>query len=471
MALDTRSRASFESVPDHDGTYGDLAAQVGADLGMPPDEDQRAILDAVYAYRSAAPGVPVCFEIGVVAPRQNIKTSTLEIAALTDLFVLQEPLHIWTAHLFKTAQQTFKHMVQLVESNREYRRKCRKPRTANGDEAIVLLTGEEIQFHARSKGGGRGLTAPKVTLDEALFLQALDMGALLPTLATISGAQVRYGSSAGMVGSEVLRSLRDRGRTGDGMLGYFEWCAERRDCASDHCQHAVGAPGCVLDDEELWAQANVALGRRITIETLRNLRRSMPASEFAREFLGWWEDPVEGSSGMPIEAWEACANRDAVLEGPVVLAVDVAPGHASAAIVACGGALHVTDHRRGASWVVDRVVELSDKHRPVAVGLDPAGPAGSLIPDLEKAGVDLRLLEGRESVQACGAFLAAVVEKQLVHRDESALNDAVAGAGRRQVGDAWKWSRRDSTVDISPLVAATVARFLAGQSGKPLFAY
>ena len=63
-------------------------------------------------------------------------------------------------------------------------------------------------------------------------------------------------------------------------------------------------------------------------------------------------------------------------------------------------------------------------------------------------------------MQACEAFLAAVLDQTLVHRDEQALNQAVMGAGRREVGDSWKWSRKDSTVDISPLVAATVARHL-----------
>lgn len=99
--------------------------------------------------------------------------------------------------------------------------------------------------------------------------------------------------------------------------------------------------------------------------------------------------------------------------------------------------------------------------------MDPTGPIGALIPDMENAGLELVLLEGRESVQACGSLLAAVVEHELVHRDERSLNDAVAGAVRRQVGDAWKWSRKDSTVDISPLVAATVARFLWVRGTEP----
>ena len=37
---------------------------------------------------------------------------------------------------------------------------------------------------------------------------------------------------------------------------------------------------------------------------------------------------------------------------------------------------------------------------------------------------------------------------------------AVGGASRRTVGDGWKWSRKDSTVDVSPLVAATYAHWM-----------
>ena len=165
----------------------------------------------------------------------------------------------------------------------------------------------------------------------------------------------------------------------------------------------------------------------------------------------------------------------------MALGVDAAPNLLSATVSACGGGvLHIPDHRKGVGWVVEAVADLLKRHNVMAVGLDPSGPAGALVPDFEKAKIEVVLLDSRESVQACGAFLAAVTEedvsKRLVHRDEYALNAAVAGAKRRNIGDAWKWSRRDSMVDISPLVAATVARYLwhrgvAEKLGGPLFAY
>lgn len=34
---------------------------------------------------------------------------------------------------------------------------------------------------------------------------------------------------------------------------------------------------------------------------------------------------------------------------------------------------------------------------------------------------------------------------------------AVAGANRKQVGDAWRWTRRSSSTEVTPLVALTLA--------------
>ena len=49
------------------------------------------------------------------------------------------------------------------------------------------------------------------------------------------------------------------------------------------------------------------------------------------------------------------------------------------------------------------------------------------------------------------------------------LDAAVAGARRRPIGDAglWAWDRRDGSVFVAPLVAATLARFGAVTAGRP----
>jgi hypothetical protein len=52
------------------------------------------------------------------------------------------------------------------------------------------------------------------------------------------------------------------------------------------------------------------------------------------------------------------------------------------------------------------------------------------------------------------------VHATVSHRGDYRLTDAVLGARRRSVGDAWVWDRRGNA-DITPLVAATLARWAA----------
>jgi hypothetical protein len=63
----------------------------------------------------------------------------------------------------------------------------------------------------------------------------------------------------------------------------------------------------------------------------------------------------------------------------------------------------------------------------------------------------------REIVQACGAFYDRVKNGSLSHIGQSPLATALAGAKKRELGDAWAWARRSEGVDVSPLVAGTYA--------------
>jgi len=172
---------------------------------------------------------------------------------------------------------------------------------------------------------------------------------------------------------------------------------------------------------------------------------------------------------VSVEEWLA-VESDAAPSGELSLAVDVGPNQVWSSIVACGGGvLEVVDRRRGASWLAGRLVELAGRHPVVEFGLDPAGPVGALIPEFEREGLPIRLLDGKDTVRACGALVAGISDKTLSHRGEAALLAAVGGASRRAVGDGWKWSRKDSSVDISPLVAATYAHWLwLSREGAPI---
>jgi len=105
---------------------------------------------------------------------------------------------------------------------------------------------------------------------------------------------------------------------------------------------------------------------------------------------------------------------------------------------------------------VERLAELSKK-RNAPVVLDGASRAAALIPGLVAAGVKPVVYSTTDVVRACSGFMDKVDEGKLHHLGQPELSIAVDAARRRKVGDAWAWHRRDTSVDISPLVAATLA--------------
>jgi len=150
--------------------------------------------------------------------------------------------------------------------------------------------------------------------------------------------------------------------------------------------------------------------------------------------------------------------------------LDVSPDRAWASIAVAGKRaddLHqveIVEHRRGTGWVVPWLEE-----RKKLVVLDGRSPAGSLLPSLEAAGIEVEPLTTGEHVKACGAFYDAVAEGTIRHLDDQLLATALAVARSRPVGEAWLWTRDPTGPDILPLVAATLAHWGALNHSKTNF--
>ena len=76
----------------------------------------------------------------------------------------------------------------------------------------------------------------------------------------------------------------------------------------------------------------------------------------------------------------------------------------------------------------------------------------------------VKRLNAGEYAQACGLFLDPVGEQTIRHIGQTELDAAVRGARSRPLVDRWAWSRTRSNVDISPLVAATLAVWSAAEN-------
>ena len=120
--------------------------------------------------------------------------------------------------------------------------------------------------------------------------------------------------------------------------------------------------------------------------------------------------------------------------------------------------VEVIEHRRGTRWLGERLEELKAAHRIRTIYCDAFGSAQSLLPDLEQRRLDVTTLNTKEMLQGCGIFYDAVTDSaSLRHLGTPELDAAVMGAVTRTVSDGWLWDRKSASVDISPLVAATVA--------------
>jgi len=438
-------------VPPSVETWGQDAIDLAASVGLVLDPWQCHVLKQMLSRRED--GLWSAFEVGLVVPRQNGKGAVLEARVLAGLFLFEgESLTLWSAHQFKTCREAFRRVVGYIENNSELKSRVKTIRTSHGEEGIELKTGQRLQFVARSRTSGRGFTGDVAILDECQVLDAEDIAALLPTLSTRPNPQVIYTGTVDDAASQ-LRGLRERALAGgDTSLAYMEWSAP--DDADP-------------SDPQAWAQANPALGIRISQEFIAREYAAMSndLDWFKQERLSIWPKR-QAESVFAEPAWLACVDESSTMNDPVCFGIDVSPDRTWAAIGAAGtrpdGSKHVelVEFRRGTGWVVDRVTELVNKWRPSAIVVDAGGPAGSLLADLEAARIEVTLTSTRDYAQACGMFFDAVDGGFLHHLGQTELNDAALIAKRRPLGDAWAWSRKSSTdVSISPLVAVTLAHW------------
>ena len=418
-------------------------------VGLHLDDWQRWVVEGALAER--VPGQWAAFEVGLLCPRQNGKGAILEAVELAGLFLTGERLIVHSAHLFSTAREHFLRMQYLVDGSDWLRKQVKRIHTGAGREAIELRNGCRLKFLARTRGAARGFSGDRVILDEAFNLPQQAVGAMLPALSARPNPQIWYVSSAPHADSEVLHGVRKRGHEGSADRMWFaEWGCE---------------PGVDPEGREAWAAANPSLGIRISEEFVENELEALRelGTEFIRERLGVPDSPDSGAQVFGPGVWMACQDEQSrPAGGPVRWALDVHPDLEWASFAACSARadgltdLAILDRRRGAAWVVEYAQGLHERFG-TPVHLDPRSQAGGLISDLRAAGVEVVEVNTLGYTQACARLQRAVHDGTVRHRGQGPLDSAVAGAAVRTVGEAWAWARLSSQVDISPLVAVTLA--------------
>jgi len=430
----------LHSHPPYVSSAGPEAVELAARAGLHLYPWQQLVLRD--ALGETAAGKWAAFEVGLVVPRQNGKGSILEALELAALYLADPdeppPLILHSAHEFKTSAEHFRRVRDLIEGSPLLSKQVRIIRTAAGAEAIELHSGARLRFVTRSGGSGRGFSADLVVIDEAYNLTAESMAAVLPTMSARPNPQIWYTSSAGMITSDQLARVRERGiRGGDPSLAYFEWSA---------------VDGAELDDRAEWARANPSLGYRIPESFIVTERAALPDEQFGRERMGLWADRDRDKSAIDPAAWAALADPAAERGAQPVFAVATAPDRSWAAVAVAwnrpDGTAQVmlADYRPTATWVAARVAELRERWRsPVLCDTASRG----LVEDAEEP-------SQAEQARAHNALSDAVLAGAIHHGNEAAMNTAVRAARWKTSGDTRVLDRKGS-LDISPLVAAALA--------------
>jgi phage terminase large subunit-like protein len=462
------SEPRFQVVPAGSvSSRGGRAVELARSAGLELDEAQQQILHGGLGVR--ADGSWSAFEVAIVEPRQNGKSSTLQARMMLGLELGEQIAY--TCHRIDASQEVFRGLVALVEESPELGPLLQRVIYSNGKESIWLENGARCVFGTRSSRTGRGFSLDLWIADEAHILAVDSHTALMPaTSARGHPPQVWYAGTAVDERTNehglVLARLRERAIAGEGRsLAYFEWSLALHDEEGVELRPDEVLPE-MVDDEQLWEQANPALGVRITAEHVRAEREAMDHRGWLVERLGIgdWPDTSE-TAGAPLtgEQWAALQDADSKQTGELVLCFDIGPDRRTA-LVACGrrgidGLLHVEllDARPGSGWLAERLEYLEARYDVREIIADDYPGNRAMMKALSAAGLRVRGLSGAEHVAACSRLLDLVAEKAFHHIGQLEMLQALRGAKTKAVGDAWCWSRKASSGDAAVVIAMTLA--------------
>lgn len=440
-------------------------------IGKPLMPWQQHVLDVALEVDPAT-GLPAHRDIVLTVPRQSGKTTEVLCVTVHRSLGFGRPQRItYTAQTRLAAREKwqYEHVPILHASPLG---KMFRPVYQRGEERLVWNNGSIYQIESTQETAGHGNTLDLGIIDEAFSrLDAAGEQAMRPAMITRADAQLWVLSTAGKSKAkspylwEKVKAGRARVEAGTTTgPAYFEWSAP---------------PDADPADPAVWRACMPALGHTISEAAIRAEYETMvdegKLAEFRRAYLNQWLDDVAaGWDVIGKEPWEIRGAAEGRPDGRPAFGIAASwPDAEWAAIGSAGGQagqrlVQVLDLRPGVRWVVDRVVDLV-RHEPCAVVIDPAGPAGQVIADLEDAGVELLKVTAREACHAAGQFYTGIVGNQsdspdILHYGQPELDGSVADAAKHVIGDVWRWDRRSTSAPIEAVTLAAYGHAVRGAS-------
>lgn len=393
-----------------------------------------------------------CKTCGGSVPRQNGKTGLIEGRAQAGMILYNEQV-LYTAHLQKTATETFEEMANFFDSP-QLKNHVKDIKTALGREQIILKNGARIKFLARTRNGGRGQHGDLLIFDEAQELDEDAQASFLPAISASLNPQTIYVGTPpdqNCVGT-VFRGIRQKALgKGTKSTSWFEFSVKD-----------IGD----VTDKSRWADTNPALGRRILLSTIEGECEQMSPDTFARERLGWWSPVIEQKIDYALDpkAWAACVSDEMKPEGKKAYGVKFSAD--GSRVCLAGAVIGPDDIARislvdmkstgdGTQWLADWLnVRYKEASCVVIDGRNGVDVLTEKIADVWKMKKSVIRPSVKEVIAAVSVLTDAVNEKKLTwYRGQEILDESARTAVKRPISGGWGFGGENST----PIEACSLA--------------
>lgn len=398
-----------------------------------------------------------CF---VSMPRQQGKSELMAVIGLIALLKKDGVTNLGVASTADQARLVHERLLRVIQANPALSKFMSKITDTRG---IVTKTGSKYIIRASNAATLQGIPVTTAIVDELHLVDPDVYTAIVSGTGARKGTAVYGITTAGDQDSELLKSLYETAEKAiNGTLegfGAFIWEASEARVPED--------------DDELLAllmESNPALEcGRLEAKTMLQDLRTMPDTEVIRYRLNRFVDS-EDTSYMPVALWQRCGrSEDSVFPKDVrpIISIDRTPdwGYASVAITAKDkdGIIHT-------ELVASIVKPNMEQLLQVCLNLSKYGPSmyvmdgyglKELGQELKKRGLPTFITSQPEVINASSMFYAKVAQQKIQHANDPLLSLQMPLTGRKQVGDAFRISRKNSSVEIDAVMATVLGVFLA----------
>ena len=394
----------------------------------------------------------------LVCARQNGKSHLVRMRILAGLYLFDEKLQVATAQNRDQSLEQFRQVVSVIENYDWLRKKVKHITRANGREEIQLLEkygGHRYKIIAPNSSGARGLTADVIYIDEVRQHKTFDaFSALQFTTQTRKNSQSFYLSNAGDHSSVVLNALRQRGldkienKTDEPFL-FMEWSAK---------------PNRKLNDIEGWKEANPALGRTITLDSIKAGLTS-PPEIFQTEVLSQWVETMNSAFPQGLFNSLIQPNLELKPDRPTWLGLEISPERDMWALtgsqvledgtIAVGLMEYITsEHPIDDLTIANRVADWAKHYRAEEV-LANRFTCDSVVGKLKQAGINANVIMGANYFKACDETLSVMSGNRLSHSNQLQLTESVNRCTKKlnETGSWYIVRSKKATAAISMVLA------------------